>query len=148
MTSKEKNAAYQREYRQRNLARLRAYDRARSYKRRDNPSKALARARAYQRKHRLASYGITEMDVLDAFETQGGACKICGCRFTALPTDLRRAGSPHIDHCHKTGRFRGLLCTSCNTSLGKLGDDEKGLQRALDYVRDDVPAGTLEGLLF
>jgi hypothetical protein len=41
----------------------------------------------------------------------------------------------HLDHVHETGHFRGWLCMKCNTAIGKLGDDEAGLLRALDYIR-------------
>ena len=40
-----------------------------------------------------------------------------------------------LDHCHATGKFRGWLCTSCNTSIGKLGDSLAGLERADAYLR-------------
>lgn len=41
----------------------------------------------------------------------------------------------HLDHDHKTGKFRGWLCQSCNTTLGRFGDNETGLLNALDYLR-------------
>lgn len=44
----------------------------------------------------------------------------------------------HLDHCHTTGKFRGWLCGNCNTAIGKLGDDEAGLERALRYLRQNV----------
>ena len=43
-------------------------------------------------------------------------------------------GKLHMDHDHKTGLFRGWLCMKCNTGIGKLGDDEFGLQRAIMYL--------------
>lgn len=47
----------------------------------------------------------------------------------------------HLDHDHRTGAFRGWLCTSCNTAIGKLGDDRAGLLRALAYLyRAEVAA--------
>ena len=42
-----------------------------------------------------------------------------------------------LDHCHKTGEFRGWLCQKCNIGIGKLGDNEEGVLRALDYLRRD-----------
>lgn len=41
-----------------------------------------------------------------------------------------------IDHCHKTGIVRGLLCNSCNWGIGHLGDDLTGVQKAVDYLTD------------
>tara|TARA_B100000683_G_scaffold272822_1_gene316860 strand:- start:356 stop:865 length:510 start_codon:yes stop_codon:yes gene_type:complete len=40
-----------------------------------------------------------------------------------------------FDHCHKTGAFRGWLCYQCNSAIGNLGDDLRGLQRAAKYLR-------------
>jgi hypothetical protein len=49
---------------------------------------------------------------------QGGRCKICGITFSEeLP--------PFMDHCHESGRVRGLLCPPCNTKLGKLEANAK-----------------------
>lgn len=47
-----------------------------------------------------------------------------------------------LDHDHATGKFRGWLCHTCNTGLGKLGDTVEGLERALDYLRANT--GRLE----
>ena len=54
----------------------------------------------------------------------GGKCNIC-----SKPEDTLC-----VDHCHKTGKIRGLLCFDCNTGLGKLGDDVQSIQRAIDYL--------------
>ena len=40
----------------------------------------------------------------------------------------------NYDHCHETNEFRGWLCWSCNTAIGKLGDNVTGVQKALDYL--------------
>ncbi len=44
-------------------------------------------------------------------------------------------GKIHLDHDHTTGAFRGWLCNRCNLALGHLGDNIKGLERALAYLR-------------
>lgn len=41
----------------------------------------------------------------------------------------------HIDHCHATGKFRGILCSRCNNGLGFLDDCVEGLERALRYLK-------------
>lgn len=40
-----------------------------------------------------------------------------------------------IDHCHATGRIRGLLCHNCNRALGLLKDSEENLKRAIEYLK-------------
>lgn len=54
-------------------------------------------------------------------------CECCGGRPNGK-------GTLHLDHDHKTGKFRGWLCYLCNTGLGKLGDDREGLMKAMVYL--------------
>lgn len=65
---------------------------------------------------------------LDDFERfwakQKGKCGIC-------KKSLKRSPRPHLDHCHTTGKLRGLLCYSCNTKLGWF---EKYYDQACDYL--------------
>lgn len=70
-------------------------------------------------------FGITPEIVAATLTAQGGACAICCSVFTK---------TPHIDHDHETGRFRGLLCASCNRGLGMLKDNQTILLRAAGYV--------------
>lgn len=42
-----------------------------------------------------------------------------------------------IDHCHETGKVRGILCTNCNTVIAKLGDNKSGIQKALNYLKQN-----------
>lgn len=84
-------------------------------------------------------YGITEAEYLAIYEHQGGYCYIC-----------RRANGSKkrlsVDHCHKTGVVRGLLCSSCNARvLGHLRDDTVALQRAIDYL-EHPPAVDVIGI--
>lgn len=41
-----------------------------------------------------------------------------------------------IDHCHKTGQVRGLLCTNCNTAIGLMKDSPERLEAAASYIRN------------
>ncbi|MFE5188252.1 endonuclease VII domain-containing protein [Streptomyces sp. NPDC056628] len=43
------------------------------------------------------------------------------------------APAVHVDHCHETGRVRGVLCFNCNSAIGKLGDDPDAVRRAAAY---------------
>jgi hypothetical protein len=72
-------------------------------------------------------YGLTPQDVEAMSTRQGGLCAICALPF---PDTKRR----HVDHCHTTGRVRGLLCSSCNLALGKFRDDPALLRRAAEYL--------------
>jgi hypothetical protein len=74
-------------------------------------------------------YGLTEEDVATMLENQGGVCAICH----RLPNGKSLA----VDHCHTTGKIRGLLCHSCNTSLGHFNDDVVILERAIQYLKSN-----------
>ena len=56
-------------------------------------------------------------------EKQAGKCAICD-----------KETSLNLDHCHLTGKFRGMLCTSCNTGLGFFKDNVENLRRAVSYL--------------
>jgi hypothetical protein len=61
-----------------------------------------------------------------------GCCKVCGCSMSLVG---KSSESCHIDHDHKTGKVRGLLCRSCNLALGFTKDSPKILQRLIGYLR-------------
>lgn len=67
---------------------------------------------------------------------QGGRCAICG-------TEEPGSRQWNVDHCHETGRVRGLLCTACNTGIGHLRDDPGILLSAMTYLNDGQPVITL-----
>ena len=76
-----------------------------------------------RRKHDLKrKYGLTP-EQADKMIADG--CAICGRQ------QGRRLA---IDHCHKTGRVRGALCTSCNNGIGLFRDSQELLKRAADYL--------------
>lgn len=77
---------------------------------------------------RLAKYGITDQEFQAMLLAQSNRCAICQNVF-------KTSKSTHVDHCHNTGRVRGLLCHDCNTGIGKLRDSVDLLQRAIDYLR-------------
>lgn len=84
------------------------------------------------------TYGITGDDYRRLMVLQQGRCAICG----RVPRSRRLA----VDHDHKTGAVRGLLCASgdhgCNKGLGYFNDDVEILRRAVAYL-DSPPALTL-----
>lgn len=80
------------------------------------------------RRQVLKQYGLTPETYEEMRVSQGGVCAIC-----------RKAQTGKIglvvDHDHVTGRVRGLLCTNCNTGLGKFGDSLLTLESACAYLK-------------
>lgn len=72
-------------------------------------------------------YGMGAIDWLNLAEHQGWACPPCGRSFT-----MKRR--PCVDHDHRTGLVRGLLCPGCNLALGYLHEDVGWLTRAATYL--------------
>jgi len=72
-------------------------------------------------------YSIDLREYGRMFEQQKGRCNIC----RRPPGEKSLA----VDHCHKTGKVRGLLCSRCNTSLGGFRDSERILLAAIQYLK-------------
>lgn len=89
------------------------------------PETSAARKKAYRKYHRFNLYGITEDAYNRMVEQQGGKCKICDVLTEKLC----------IDHCHDTGRVRGLLCNRCNVGIGYFRDDAILMEKAIGYLR-------------
>lgn len=81
------------------------------------------RNRPNRQKERASKYGLTEEELVELFKRNDGVCESC---------DTNPAVA--VDHCHETGKVRGILCFGCNTGIGKLGDTIAGLKRALAYL--------------
>jgi hypothetical protein len=81
------------------------------------------------------NYGITLAEYNSILEKQGGVCAICGKPESAKDSNSGVARNLAVDHCHETGRVRGLLCTGCNTAIGKLTHDDGTLEAAKAYLR-------------
>jgi hypothetical protein len=86
-------------------------------------SAAYTRNRDLQRKYGLSVAGFDEM-----LAAQNNRCALCS---TDAPGGK---GTFHVDHCHDTGRVRGLLCMSCNVGIGQLKHSPELLQRAIEYL--------------
>lgn len=84
---------------------------------------------------RLRGHGLTNRQYLDMLAAQGGVCDLCK---TAGRGPVLRYGLV-VDHCHDTGKVRGLLCVDCNTALGRFGDDAARLRAAADYIDRTCP---------
>lgn len=66
------------------------------------------------------------------YKAQEGQCCIC----KEFRDTYHSQGGLYIDHDHKTGEIRGLLCNSCNVMLGLIKDDLGILKNAMDYLQN------------
>ena len=89
--------------------------------RQSNPEKCLG----YKLKH---AFGISVAEYYNLAAKQNNRCAICR---TDKPGGRYRYWC--VDHDHRTGAVRGLLCGRCNTGIGALGDSIEGIKRALEY---------------
>lgn len=77
-------------------------------------------------------FGITKKEYDDMVLNQNNKCAICG----KDKKDFNGIGNSfHVDHCHSTGKVRGLLCSNCNTGLGQFKDDIMSLENAIKYLK-------------
>lgn len=103
---RKKRAEYQAKYRSKEENRKKHNESAKiSHKK--NRHKHINKLRDY---HLKKNYGISLEDKIKMIESQEGRCKICNNEFTSTR-------STHVDHCHNTGKIRGILCHICNTKL-------------------------------
>lgn len=123
--ARQSRLARKREYREANKALLR--ERVLTAQRANPEARRIACKRARVKNR----YGLT----LEAAEALGYVCAICGEQCTATHTGRR---ARHIDHCHKSGRIRGVLCAQCNRGLGHFLDRADLLSKAARYLRASV----------
>ncbi len=111
----------------------------RNQKRAEDPEKARAYARQYRAENliKVRAYGRKYMrkvaELPDPTRPEPKYCECCA----GLPNG--NTAFLHLDHCHVTGRFRGWLCSSCNTGIGQLGDNLDGVYKALFYLQRYSP---------
>lgn len=79
------------------------------------------------RKNKCRSFGITIEIYNNLLNKQKGVCAICNNK-------CKSGHSLSIDHCHITGKVRGLLCKNCNSGIGFLNDDKVLLKNAIKYL--------------
>lgn len=83
---------------------------------------------AYRRSY---LYGVSPDDYDALHDKFSGSCGICG--------NTEESGvALAIDHCHGSGKVRGLLCNNCNNGLGRFKDDEELLQLAINYLKENA----------
>ena len=82
---------------------------------------------------------MTLFAFMSLYNDQKGECKICGTALATKGIDLRQgakrlSNEPCVDHCHATGKVRGLLCFHCNTALGHVFDSPEILNKMIGYL--------------
>lgn len=78
----------------------------------------------YTKARALQRYGLKPEEFEALRKRQKGKCGVCKCKPKRMC----------VDHDHKTGKIRGLLCHKCNSAIGILGDTVSGIRRALRYL--------------
>lgn len=83
--------------------------------------------------YRARTYGLSEKDLITLMEVQRNKCAICFKSFESMINkDI------HIDHCHQTGKVRGILCRFCNLGIGYFFDNRAYLQNAIQYLNNNT----------
>jgi hypothetical protein len=72
----------------------------------------------------MQKYGIGADDVDELIRQQGGLCAVC-----------REREAKQVDHDHRTGEIRGIVCLHCNAAMGAFHDDPDLIRRAIEYVK-------------
>lgn len=125
---------------------------ARDARRRADPNRGPARKEyeaAWRRRNRRKwdDYGFKQrfgigLDLYDQMYARcGGLCAICGNPETAMDSRRQRVKRLAVDHCHSTGKIRGLLCQRCNQAIGLLRDDCQLLRSAITYLTSESAHG-------
>jgi len=95
----------------------------------ENREKHKSRVKKYKERNyakiKSKIYNISEEELKVAIEKQNGKCAICGLKIKLS-----------VDHCHETGKLRGLLCTRCNTGIGMFLNSTKLLKSAIKYIKN------------
>ena len=86
---------------------------------------------------RTHKYNITENEIEQLAAKQQHCCAICNKPETSLNNKRTIVQNLAIDHCHKTGKVRGLLCSNCNIAIGKFKEDIDLLNSAIKYLKNN-----------
>lgn len=97
-----------------------AYSAARNKKRGPDKDK--------NRRNNLKKYGVTPEWFEEKLKSQGGMCSICG------GGSSNKWGTLFVDHDHRSGSVRGVICMNCNTAIGHVGDSAEKLYLIAEYL--------------
>ena len=96
-------------------------------------------------KNTVSNYGITGPQRDQMLADQDHRCAICENKLTFTGRRAATNSSAVIDHCHKTGEVRGILCGKCNLGLGRFDDNISTLYNAIAYLGGQYDLGSSEG---
>lgn len=163
---KAKKAAYDREYRERNSERIearnkayrtankdRALERATKWYRENkdrkkaydaiylvaNKEKRMKQGEKYRKANKCRKYGLTSEQHRQMLEACNGRCPCCKVPFSKLWESV-----PSVDHCHRTGVVRGIICRRCNLVIGHADDSPAILKNCLRYLEKSRVNGQAE----
>lgn len=105
------------------------------------PSGSSARRRTCSAKckttmQNLYRFGLRPHEFRRIYENQDGRCRGCLDWYPIYPTD--DSARLYIDHCHVSGKVRGLLCSSCNLAIGKMRDQPEIAERIAKYLAESL----------
>lgn len=90
--------------------------------------------------HKLKKFNLSLKQYKQIIKEQNNRCLICGKNFDDIYRNLKQNHvyyTPRIDHDHKSGKVRGILCHHCNTALGSFNENPFILLRALKYLKEN-----------
>ncbi len=132
--------AFSKEYRKNNKDKTKAYytenkEKITQMKKEYNKVNAEKIALQVKKYTYLKRYGITKEDYDKMFAEQKGLCAICTKPESNFDQRAQRIKLLAVDHCHKTGKVRGLLCHKCNTSIGLFKESVDIIESAIKYLK-------------
>lgn len=93
----------------------------------------MARRRIHDKRFR---FSVAENEIDDMRRAQAGRCALCKRVMVRRVDGPEQGNLECLDHCHTTGRVRGLLCTRCNLTLGAFNDDPTLFSLAIRYLTE------------
>lgn len=92
----------------------------------------------WKRTSHLKRYGLTQEMFNDIVNSQNGVCAICNKIPIKISKSMEFRNTLYVDHNHKTGKIRGLLCQKCNVKLAAI-EDSMFLASAIEYLNKYDP---------
>lgn len=121
--------------RKKNIEKFRTRDRKEQLERyhKLTPELKKKRAAAHAIRHLKRTYGLTKEDYNQMLAIQNNNCALCGL---PLSKELKKT-DPCVDHCHNTGKVRGLVHRYCNVIIG-IAENKELMQKVTNYLTPNV----------